>query len=236
MQTDRIEFISEYCDRWCERCPFTMRCSAYAIHAALPMCDGNLEEALELAVGRPQPVEPEEEEEPEWRRDLANFEPSAADIAEADRLERERRKRTKQSPITTVALGIATLSHEWLDLHRDELLKHDDGPLTEAIEIVSWDAHFIHVKLQRALSGRDRFAHDEDFDDDPIQNDWNGSAKIALISIERSSAAWATIAAATTDPAAARLAAELGDLAREVESAFPDVRKFIRPGFDTPGI
>ncbi len=35
MHGDRIDFISEYCDRWCERCAFTSRCSAYAVQALL---------------------------------------------------------------------------------------------------------------------------------------------------------------------------------------------------------
>lgn len=38
---DRIDFISEYCDRWCERCAFTGRCSAYAVKVALEMCEGD---------------------------------------------------------------------------------------------------------------------------------------------------------------------------------------------------
>ena len=53
MHADRIEFISAYCDRWCERCAFTTRCSAYAVHAALAMCDGDFAAAIELAVGAP---------------------------------------------------------------------------------------------------------------------------------------------------------------------------------------
>ena len=44
LRTNRIEFISEYCDRWCERCAFTSRCSAYAVKTALGMC-GDLREA-----------------------------------------------------------------------------------------------------------------------------------------------------------------------------------------------
>lgn len=55
MRSNRIEFISEYCDRWCERCAFTNRCSAYAVQAALGMC-GDLKEALQLAVGVPMAV------------------------------------------------------------------------------------------------------------------------------------------------------------------------------------
>jgi len=35
-----------------------------------------------------------------------------------------------------------------------------------------------------------RGTDDAPMDDDPVQNDWNGSAKVALISIERSASAW----------------------------------------------
>jgi len=27
MRTDRIDFISAYCDSWCERCGYTSRCT-----------------------------------------------------------------------------------------------------------------------------------------------------------------------------------------------------------------
>src|ERR687887_336142 len=47
-----IDFISAYCDRWCERCAFTERCSLFAVQVAMAMCDDNEEEAMELAVGR----------------------------------------------------------------------------------------------------------------------------------------------------------------------------------------
>ena len=55
MRGHRIEFISEYCDRWCERCAFTLRCSSYAVRAAMAMC-GDFDEAVELAVGAPRAV------------------------------------------------------------------------------------------------------------------------------------------------------------------------------------
>jgi hypothetical protein len=40
----------------------------------------------------------------------------------------------------------------------------------------------IAAKLHRALSGRDTAEPDRCAGNDPIQNDWNGSAKVALIS------------------------------------------------------
>src|SRR6185295_363526 len=34
---NRIDFISAYCDRWCDRCAYTARCSAYACDVAAGM-------------------------------------------------------------------------------------------------------------------------------------------------------------------------------------------------------
>ena len=48
MNTDRIDFISAYCDSWCERCAFTTRCSHYAVKVATEMCDGDFAAAIEL--------------------------------------------------------------------------------------------------------------------------------------------------------------------------------------------
>ena len=52
MNGDRIDFISSYCDRWCERCSFTSRCSLFAVQTAIAMC-GDVADGIELAVGRP---------------------------------------------------------------------------------------------------------------------------------------------------------------------------------------
>ena len=90
------------------------------------------------------------------------------------------------------------------------------------------------VKVHRALDGRDRYRHDEDRDDDPVQNDWNGSAKVALISLERSEVAWRVIAQATADQVAATLADAARDLRRLALDEFPRAMSFIRPGFDEP--
>ena len=72
MHTDRIDFISAYCDRWCERCAFTERCSLFAVEAAMAMCDGDDEEAMELAVGRApsEDAEPQEADVSAWIAEL----------------------------------------------------------------------------------------------------------------------------------------------------------------------
>jgi hypothetical protein len=232
MNMDRIDFISAYCDRWCERCAFIYRCSSYAVRVATAMCDGNLKEALELAVGRPAATEPTTEPEPEWRRELLEAQFTDDDLDETSRLEDERHERIEHAPLTTVAAGTTDLAVAWLESHRDRLHEHAGVELANALDIVSWDACLIGAKIHRALDGRDRFAHGEAYDEDPVQNDWNGSAKVALISIGRSAAAWDVIAAAGGDAEAARLAGEMRELGREVERVFPDAWKFVRPGFD----
>jgi hypothetical protein len=109
-----------------------------------------------------------------------------------------------------------------------------DDVLKEALEIAQWDASFVTAKLARALDGRDRHEQGEDLDDHSVQNDWNGSAKVALISLERSEVAWRVIAQSTGDDEPAALTEQIAGLRREVEEAFPNARSFIRPGFDEP--
>ena len=115
------------------------------------------------------------------------------------------------------------------------VLERADPALAEAIEVAEWDCYFICAKLYRAMSGRDEAQHSQerDQDDDHLQSDWNGSAKVALISIVRSTEAWTLIGHATGDPDASAIADLFAQLRRQVEEAFPDAWKFVRPGFDT---
>ena len=92
----------------------------------------------------------------------------------------------------------------------------------------------ISAKLHRALDGRDRHTHHPEGDDDPLQNDWNGSAKVALLSLERSEIAWRAIAQPTSDPVAVLLADAARDLHRLTLEEFPRAMSFVRPGFDEP--
>ena len=65
--------------------------------------------------------------------------------------------------------------------------------------------------------------------------DADGSAKAALIGIERSTEAWAGLLPHFPDEEheILDLLATLQRLLRHVEKAFPDARVFLRPGSDT---
>jgi hypothetical protein len=67
-----------------------------------------------------------------------------------------------------------------------------------------------------------------------MPRDCDGSAKIALMAVDRSIAAWATLRKAVADEADTILdfMVLLDRLRRGMEKAFPDARAFVRPGFD----
>jgi hypothetical protein len=230
MRTNRIDFISSYCDSWCERCGYTSRCSAFAVQAAVAMC-GDFREGLELAVGAPHPVGPSSShgEQANLWAGFDIVEPTEQELREAQRVEETRRPRIDDTPMMKMAHAIAVVSHRWFASRSAAVRAVADDVLREALDIAQWDSTFVGAKLARALRGRD-----DDMDDDPVQNDWNGSAKVAVISLERSEAAWQVIAQSTGDAASAVLARQVADLRREVEHAFPHARSFIRPGFDEP--
>jgi hypothetical protein len=82
MTNNRIDFISSYCDRWCERCAYTARCSAYACQVAVAMC-GNAAEGLELAIGMPHPDTGEKPDPPAaaWLAGFVNAAPTPEEDA-----------------------------------------------------------------------------------------------------------------------------------------------------------
>jgi hypothetical protein len=88
----------------------------------------------------------------------------------------------------------------------------------------------IGAKIKRALHG---LANEHLDPDEPTDAD--GSAKVALLGIERSRAAWQRITAAdSTSTAAGPALADLTWLEQEVERMFPRARRFVRPAFDEP--
>lgn len=233
MKAQWIEFISAYCDSWCERCAFTDRCSHFAMQSAITMCDGNEEAALELAFGPARtPGGPPQKTLQERMADaMGDFEPTEKELDEIGREMDARQERIRTSAVAEASLDYAVAAHRWLDAHERGAAPADPA-IREAVEVIAWDSHLIHVKIMRALSGRDEYPNGAPFDKSAVQSDWNGSAKVALLSIERSHAAWRTVAAQTADEAAPVLGDSLAQLRVDLLKEFPRAMKFRRPGFD----
>jgi len=232
MPTDRIDSISSYCDRWCERCAFTDRCAVYACHVAIAMC-GDPAAGLELALGDPQPVNGPAPVSA-WAAALDDaVQLSPKEERDFARSERRRRKRLRALPLSRLAHEFTLAALVWLRDRRAALAASADPILKEAIDVAAHDAMLIGAKLHRAVSGHDRWrSGGEDIDVPAVQSDWNGSAKVALLSIERSHFAWQTIAGATRDRDASTFAEQLETLRRLVREDFPRAMEFVRPGFD----
>jgi hypothetical protein len=224
MNPHHIDFISAYCDRWCERCPMTQRCSVFTAEAAITMCGGDDRAGLDLAFGRAPDDDGDVQPVPDWMPE--------EEARAWERRHRDRRRRVEATPIMQMAEAYMHIAHAWRRTN-EKLESAADVVVREAFRIVAYDLIFIRVKLHRALDGKDCFGTEDDFlDDGPVQNDWNGSAKVALISIERSAEAWRVLASATGQETPGVLADQLRDLRAQVEREFPDAWRFLRPGFD----
>ncbi len=265
---DFISGIYNYCDRWCEKCPFTSRCRVYATEAA----DGDLDD----------PEVHDINNEKFWRKlesifreahekiavwaeetgvDLESIESQAA-IAEHEQREQE----ADEHQLAQLARQYAATVQEWFagefvseqNVHDDMMVDADGAPeidVARAAEVLRWYQFFVAAKVIRSLMGRTRagdtliedpaggdpFAEaveedDDDFDAAPdyVQEDGNGSAKIALIAIDRSMAAWHAMEMClpAKSDSIAPIFAELERLRWLLEEEFPDARGFMRPGFD----
>jgi hypothetical protein len=228
-----IDFISEYCDRWCARCAFTDRCSSFAIATAIDLI-GDPERAIELAVEQVLDADgPPKVLDRPWLHAFDNAAPTAEEMREFSRQKGARDARVEATMIMQVAHAYVMLAHRWLRAEREAMRARTRAEdVWEALEIVSWDHVLIAAKLHRALGGRDCQEHGDGFEDHPVQTDFNGSAKVALISIERSEDAWRVIATCAAGQTPTVLADQLAALRQEVEAEFPRARSFVRPGFD----
>jgi hypothetical protein len=152
MDSDRIDFISAYCDRWCERCAFTSRCSVYAVQMAEAMC-GDLKDALELAVGIPHPESNDDSPRPsaQWIAEMNADDRSDAEIEVAMREDEARRVQAEASPVAQLASACSTVAWRWLQSRAGQTSPSADPLLKEAFGVAIWDAHFIAGKLGRAV-------------------------------------------------------------------------------------
>jgi hypothetical protein len=192
------------------------------------MC-GDLKEALQLAVGTPMAVG---SAGPSLELEFTN--PSAEEQHAFEVVVDAHVTQIREAPLTKHAMEVAVAEHKWLHDHA-AIRDSGDAVVRDAIAVILRGSIFIGGKLARTLYSREEQpAGEECDDDDPIQNDRNGSAKIALIVIERSESAWLTIAQATRDVGAADVASAMSALREEVEALFPCARLFRRPGFDEP--
>lgn len=231
-----ISGIFNYCDRWCERCTLTARCRVFATEqGGPPVREMSVEEVVQHLHGIfAKTIEMAEEAAQEMGVDLDAVEDAPAGRHPWDELEHD--------DLLQAARRYGMAAHAWLDSAAPALAEDDDARLDQAapagvddaVEIIAWYHLQILAKLTRAMSGLVEVAEG----DRGAQLDCDGSAKVALIGIDRSLTAWTFLASRSSDlltrQQVVALIDDLVQLRTAVEARFPSARSFVRPGFDRP--
>ena len=250
-----ISGIYNYCDRWCERCPFTQRCLNFAMQeedAGVASSD-----AHDLASGEfwdklsgifQQTIELIKEAAHEAGVDLAAPELRAEALAHERQV---RRREAKNQTLPRAAMVYLKAVDRWMNaaapVFRDKGVEletearlevgdpHGDAAkLTDFIEVIRWYQSFIYVKLCRAVGSQAEEQIERDAALGAFPKDSDGTAKVALVAIDRSIAAWAGLREMLPeqDDAILDLLRQLARLRSATETMFPQARSFVRPGFD----
>lgn len=250
-----IAGIHNYCDRWCERCPQTARCLSFKMEQGLTARRGGRKPAHdrenqefwdELTEAFALTMHLVRREAKKLGLDLES--PQVMAAAGTEERSRRRRAAREGSGLHRAATAYWKSGKELLDRLPDELRATEEAlniqlrlgagdprgtgaEIRDAIEVVQWYLYFIDAKLSRAVAGR---VDDAIEGDDGFPSDADGSAKAALIAIDRSMAAWARLREHLDGEADGMLdlLVQLERLRRAAEREFPRARAFKRPGFD----
>jgi hypothetical protein len=249
---DFISGIFNYCDRWCAHCAFTSRCLLYATERELfPNARSHDISNEEFWVGMHHSFELAMELVNDHARaqgiDLTGLDLSG----ERSRLDSSRQQ-AEEHPLVQAAKQYATMAAEWLTLNT-QLFNEKEGELTkdlalnigntgsaagdihEAMEVIRWYQHLIRVKLMRALEGEEpELEAEEDEETGEYPRDSDGSAKVALIAIDRSIRAWGKLQRHFGDQmdSVVDILVHLSRLRASAENHFACARSFVRPGFN----
>jgi len=246
-----IAGIYNYCDRWCERCAFTRRCMVYTIDEEMfpdqesrDINNKKFWDALHRIFAQTMNLLQKFASE-------EGIDINDVDVSAEETRTRERMKEAKNSPPAQAARKYSIMADTWFEQHaslfedkdirlRNEVTlgigtpKADAANITDAVEVIHWYQDQIWVKLMRALDMDDIEGDELDEEMNEFPSDSDGSAKVALIGIDRSIGAWGTILihCAEAGESIMEILIHLGRLREEIEDRFPDARRFVRPGFD----
>ena len=247
-----ISGIYNYCDRWCERCAYTRRCMSYAMEKESFSDEeshdinnekfwSGLHDSFRLTRELLQDF-----------MEAENIALSPEDLDEAKKEMEVISKRSKENPLTQDGTAYSTSVTAWLTAHeqlftdrQEELTRELElgigyarasaAAIVNLVDVIRWYQDLIRVKLMRALDGAEldkEFGWSEEEKEFPSDSD--GSAKVALIGIERSLGAWGELQKhlpQETDSIMVILI-QLERLRKSIEKHFPQARRFVRPGFD----
>lgn len=245
-----IPGIFNYCDRWCERCTMVEKCSLYAAEKKSrpgPSEKHSIEnKEVWDHLGNMMAIASE------LIRDFA--EENGIDL-DAETLEEtmeewgKNKKEADEHPLSELSMQYVVKSKTWFEnsavsiealaneLNQKALLeigmdetRDQANEIKDYLEVIQWYRLQIHIKLKRALLPD---IYNEEHKD-LIQNDQNGSAKVALLGTERSISSWYGLLKYLPEheDEILDILVLLEKTRKGIEKSYPYVRRFTRPGFD----
>ena len=236
-----IPFISNYCDRRCDRCRFRNRCGAYRLES--------IDERMASVPPGCAAPSPLEGATAAVIRSLRHTVRTLRQLADAHGLARNvTREELEDAARREEAIHDKAIAHPLVESAkqyffstmpivralRPLILERGDDAVIEAVETIEAVAALVPSKVFRAISSLE----EDDHDPDEVQSDENGSAKIARIVIADSRAAWQVLmqlGRASADGVPAQLVRQLDEIDAGLAARFPKAMAFVRPGFDTEG-
>ena len=252
MSLPRIEGIFNYCDRWCERCSFTSRCAIFdedsrsfnkdideKNRAFRKRLGENIHKATDLLR--------------KAARDAGlNVAATEAHIAEILRRDAKTEMEVRKHVLIVSTAEYGVMTRDWLKtqpgmlerlehlkteltlgVETNEGAKRETRVIKESLATIQWYCDFINDKLSRALAGK--LGNGEvSIEYEPLPHHYDGSAKIAMIAIDRSIDAWSEIfkILPAEEDHFLKVLSLLERIKKLVLAEFPLASSFIRPGFD----
>lgn len=244
-----ISGIYDYCDRWCERCILSARCLLFE---GMKIDENNpaLNDISNKAFW--DHLHSIFQETIEMINEMAKKEgidPNSLSSKSVPDENHQRHIEAQNNELAQIALQYSKITTKWFESNNPQFeeksaklkTRHDIGinktdihkeafDINEAVEVINWYKSQIYVKLMRALDKEDL----NNESDSILQKDSDGSAKAALIAIDRSISSWGKLREyflEETDRILDILLL-LSRLRNKTEETFPNARNFIRPGFD----
>jgi hypothetical protein len=232
-----IPGVYNYCHHRCEQCPFTGRCLSFLEEQrdARDRSERSLKDHVSANLTRVTALM-----EAWCERQGIDFEEIRHEAeSEAAHAAHERiDAAVDRDPVLGAALQYSKEAYDIVEPLDNLSRFHAWAPAVgAAINTIAWYSGMIPAKVGRALYGL--AAEDRPVDEDPVQNDWNGSAKVARLAIAESLDAWRTLFDAgetPTDASIRQTVARLESIDRNLAARFPLAMEFVRPGFDEPEV
>lgn len=237
--------IHAYCDRWCERCSFTAKCSVFAIENS----ENNGTESNANGKAFWNEIHDIFAVTIEMIQDIALETGVELPCKDSDTpaISADAETTTQANPVIVEAMSYLHKADQWLKSSTDLLAakgnqlsmladlgiaetssREDTISINDSLEVIQYYRHLTHAKLCRAVSIENEPDPQED------KKDSDGSAKVGLIGLDRSIAAWANLRnhLPEDENQILDILILLARLRASVEAAFPAARSFKRPGLD----